>query len=103
SEIPAAVEIKLQVDVKDAPPAQNVVGILDGADPKLKDEYVVFSAHYDHLKTSEKGEVEEGADDDGAGTVSVLEIAQGLSVGRRPKRSLLMVCHSGEELGRYGS
>lgn len=103
SEIPATAEVKLQVDVKDAPPAQNVVGILDGADPKLKDEYVVFSAHYDHLKTSEKGEVYHGADDDGSGTVSVLEIAQAFSVGPRPRRSLLIVFHTGEELGLYGS
>jgi Zn-dependent M28 family amino/carboxypeptidase len=102
-EIPATAEVKLQVDVKDAPPAQNVVGILDGADPKLKDEYVVFSAHYDHLKTGDKGEVYHGADDDGSGTVSVLEIAQAFSVGPRPRRSLLIVFHTGEELGLYGS
>jgi hypothetical protein len=103
AEIPATAEVKLQVEVKDAPPAQNVVGILDGADPKLKDEYVVFSAHYDHLKTSDKGEVYHGADDDGSGTVSVLEIAQAFAVGPRPRRSLLIVFHTGEELGLYGS
>ena len=57
SDLGVSAEIKLRVDVKDAPPAQNVVGILDGADEKLKDEYVVVSAHYDHLKTSDKGEV----------------------------------------------
>ena len=102
-EIEATAEIKLRVDVKDAPPAQNVVGILDGADPKLKDEYVVFSAHYDHLKTGDKGEVYHGADDDGSGTVSVLEIAQAFSLGPRPGRSILIVFHTGEELGLFGS
>lgn len=102
-ELAASAEIKLRVDVKDAPPAQNVAGILDGADPKLKDEYVVFSAHYDHLKTSDKGEVYHGADDDGSGTVSVLEIAQAFSVGPRPSRSILIVFHTGEELGLFGS
>jgi hypothetical protein len=102
-ELEASAELKLRVEVKDAPPAQNVVAILDGADAKLKDEYVVFSAHYDHLKTSEKGEVYHGADDDGSGTVSVLEIAQAFSLGPRPKRSILIVFHTGEELGLFGS
>jgi Peptidase family M28 len=103
SDVPANAEIKLRVDVKEAPIAQNVAGILDGADPKLKDEYVVFSAHYDHLKTGDKGEVYRGADDDGSGTVSVLEIAQAFSLGPRPKRSILIVFHTGEELGLFGS
>ena len=103
AELAATAEIKLRVDVKEAPPAQNVVAILDGGDPKLKDEYVVFSAHYDHLKTSDKGEVYHGADDDGSGTVSVLEIAQAFSLGPRPKRSILIVFHTGEELGLFGS
>ena len=102
-EIAAAAEVRLRVDVKEAPPAQNVAGILDGADPKLKDEYVVFSAHYDHLKTSDKGEVYHGADDDGSGTVSVLEIAQAFSLGPRPRRSILIIFHTGEELGLFGS
>ena len=102
-EIAASAEIKLRVDVKEAPPAQNVVGILDASDPKLKDEYVVFSAHYDHLKTGDKGEVYHGADDDGSGTVSVLEIAQAFSLGPRPRRSILIVFHTGEELGLFGS
>jgi Peptidase family M28 len=103
ADLGVSAELKMRVDVKDAPPAQNVVGILDGADEKLKDEYVVVSAHYDHLKTSDKGEVYHGADDDGSGTVSVLEIAQAFSVGPRPKRSILVVFHTGEELGLFGS
>jgi Zn-dependent M28 family amino/carboxypeptidase len=103
SELAAIAEIKLRVNVKEAPPAQNVVGILDGSDQKMKDEYVVFSAHYDHLKTTDKGEVYHGADDDGSGTVSVLEIAQAFSLGPRPKRSILIIFHTGEELGLFGS
>ena len=102
-EIAASAEIKLRVDVKDAPQAQNVVGILDGADPRLKDEYVIFSAHYDHLKTADNGDVYHGADDDGSGTVSVLEIAQAFALGPRPTRSILIVFHTGEELGLFGS
>lgn len=103
AELSVSAEIKLRVDVKEAPPAQNIAGILEGADPKLKDEYVVFSAHYDHLKTGDKGEVYHGADDDGSGTVSVLEIAQAFSVGPRPARSILIIFHTGEELGLFGS
>ena len=101
--IPAAADIRVKVEVKPAPPAQNVVGILEGADPKLKDEYVILSAHYDHLETNAKGEVYNGADDDGSGTVSVLEIAQAFSLGARSKRSILVIFHTGEELGLFGS
>ncbi|HXG94838.1 MAG TPA: M28 family peptidase [Blastocatellia bacterium] len=101
--IPATAEVKMTVAVKDAPPAQNVAGVLEGSDPVLKNEYVVFSAHYDHLPTSEKGEVYNGADDDGSGTVSVLEIAQAFATGPRPKRSILIIFHTGEELGLFGS
>jgi hypothetical protein len=101
--IPASAEIKVKVEVKDAGTAQNVVGTLEGSDPKLKDEYVVFSAHYDHLKTSDRGEVYNGADDDGSGTVSVLEIAQAFAMQPRSKRSILIVFHTGEELGLFGS
>jgi peptidase M28-like protein len=81
---------------------QNVVGILEGTDPKLRDEYVTFSAHYDHLKTSASGQIYPGADDDGSGTSAVLTIAHAMSV-QRPKRSVMVVFHAGEELGLLGS
>jgi hypothetical protein len=101
--VPATAEVSFKVEAKEAPPAQNVAGILEGSDPDLKNQYVVFSAHYDHLKTSDSGEVFNGADDDGSGTVSVLEIAQALGMGPRPKRSILIVFHTGEEIGLLGS
>lgn len=82
--------------------ARNVVAILEGADPKLRDEYVSFSAHFDHLKTSEKGEVYPGADDDGSGTAAILTIARAMSI-ERPKRSVFVIFHSGEEMGLLGS
>ncbi len=82
--------------------SQNVAGILEGTDPVLKNEYVTFSAHYDHLKTSEKGEIFPGADDDGSGTSAVLAIARAMSL-QRPKRSVLVIFHAGEELGLLGS
>lgn len=81
---------------------QNVAGILEGTDPQLKNEYVTFSAHYDHLKTGPNGEIYHGADDDGSGTSAVLAIAKAMSMNR-PKRSVLIIFHAGEELGLLGS
>jgi hypothetical protein len=81
---------------------ENVAGILDGTDPQLKNEYVVFSAHYDHLKTTADGKIYPGADDDGSGTTAVLAIARAMSLNR-PKRSVLVMFHAGEELGLLGS
>jgi Zn-dependent M28 family amino/carboxypeptidase len=83
-------------------PSQNVAGILEGTDPQLKNEYVTFSAHYDHLKTGANGEIYHGADDDGSGTSAVLAIARAMSL-ERPKRSVLVIFHAGEELGLLGS
>jgi Zn-dependent M28 family amino/carboxypeptidase len=82
-------------------PSQNVVGILEGSDPKLKSEFVTFSAHYDHLETRD-GRIYPGADDDGSGTAAVLTIAHALA-DTHPKRSLLIIFHAGEELGLLGS
>jgi Zn-dependent M28 family amino/carboxypeptidase len=101
--LPISVDINVSVSVKSAPLTQNVAGILTGSDPKLKDEYVVFSAHYDHLQSEPNGEVYNGADDDGSGTAAVLEIAQALALGPRPKRSTLIIFHTGEEMGLFGS
>ena len=81
---------------------QNVAAILEGADPNLKHEYIIFSAHYDHLKTGPNGEIYPGADDDGSGTTAVLTIAHAMSL-ERPKRSVLIMFHAGEELGLLGS
>ncbi|MFC1553948.1 M28 family peptidase [candidate division KSB1 bacterium] len=80
---------------------QNVVAMLEGSDSKLKDEYVFFGAHYDHMGVR-NGVVYNGADDDGSGTVSLLELAQAFSV-ERPKRSVVIVWHTGEEKGLWGA
>jgi hypothetical protein len=101
--IDARAKVNIAVEIKDAPLTQNVIGVLEGSDPKLKDEYVVISAHYDHLKTSDTGEVYNGADDDGSGTVAILEIAQAFATGQRSKRSILVIFHTAEELGLFGS
>jgi hypothetical protein len=104
----------------------NVVGVVEGTDPVLKDTFVAFGAHYDHVGyadgdmsattgsgrprlpgriTAGSGDdrIWNGADDDGSGTVGVMAIARAFALGARPRRSLLFVWHTGEEAGRYGS
>jgi hypothetical protein len=79
----------------------NVVAFLEGTDNSLNDEYVLFGSHHDHIGTRE-GKVYNGADDNGSGTVAMLEIAQALTIAR-PKRSTILVWHTGEEKGLWGS
>ena len=86
----------------------NVVGIVEGTDPTLKDTYVAYGAHYDHTgfrETAKAGEdaINNGADDDGSGTVAIMGIAKAFATGPKPKRSLLFVWHAGEENGLLGS
>jgi hypothetical protein len=99
--IPASAKLEIDVE-KASETAYNVVAVLEGTDPKLKDEYVALSAHYDHLKTNAKGEYYPGADDDGSGTAAVLALARAFSIERAP-RSVFVIFHSGEELGLLGS
>jgi Peptidase family M28 len=85
---------------------QNVVGILEGRDPVLRNEYVAVGAHYDHIgiRPGSGDTIYNGADDDGSGTVAVLAIAEAFARQRtRPRRSLLFVWHAGEEKGLWGS
>jgi len=95
-------KVDIQVAVKRSENhTQNVVAYLEGSDPVLRNEYVCIGAHYDHVG-ARNGQVYNGADDDGSGTVAMLEIAQALSV-ERPKRSIILVWHAGEEKGLWGS
>ncbi len=85
---------------------RNVAGILRGSGPVLRDTYVMLTAHYDHLGIRGTGadRIFNGANDDGSGTVSVIEVAQALAaLNPRPKRSILFVTFFGEELGLFGS
>jgi len=85
---------------------QNVVGVWEGSDPVLKDEYVALGAHYDHVGLGrQKGDfIYNGADDDGSGTTALLAMAEALAhASVRPKRSILFVWHAGEEKGLWGS
>ncbi len=86
--------------------APNVVGILEGTDPVLRNEYVVFSAHMDHIgvDASKPDSINNGADDDGSGTVGILELAEAFTRKKAAtKRSLIFLTVSGEEKGLWGS
>lgn len=79
-----------------------MIGWIEGTDPLLKNEYLVLSAHYDHVGI--KGDVvNNGADDDGPGTVAVLEAAHILAAAEANKRSITVLFNTGEEKGLLGS
>lgn len=86
---------------------KNVVGVLRGSDPSLKDTYVLVTAHYDHVGMKPSGEgdrIFNGANDDASGTVSVIELARAFaSLKERPKRSIVFMTFFGEEKGLIGS
>jgi Zn-dependent M28 family amino/carboxypeptidase len=96
---------------------RNVIAVLPGSDPRLRDTYVILSAHYDHigtLATSKRltrdkapingDSIFNGANDDGSGTVSVIEIATALKrAGYQPRRTIVFLLFCGEELGDRGS
>ena len=87
--------------------ARNVVGLLRGTDPVLKDTYVIVTGHYDHLGVRGTGDgdhIFNGANDDASGTSSVVEIGTALAaLGEKPKRSILFMTVFGEEVGGYGA
>ena len=84
--------------------ASNVLGVVEGSDKK--DEYVFVTAHYDHLGKHD-GKIYYGADDDGSGTVAVLEMAEAFAkakaAGKGPRRTIVFMTVSGEEKGLWGS
>jgi len=96
---------------------KNVIGILRGSDPVLKDTCVLLTAHYDHIGTAETAgqlavsqpkdasdRIYNGANDDGSGTVSVIEIARALArINPHPSRSVVFMTFFGEELGELGA
>lgn len=82
---------------------RNVVGVLRGSDPQLKNTYVLMTAHHDHVGIRD-GEVYNGANDDASGVVSVIEAAKQLASRKeRPRRSIVFMTFFGEELGMLGS
>jgi hypothetical protein len=112
----ATFQADLKPEITQRITTQNVVGFLEGSDPKLKEEIVLFSAHYDHVgmmsapprnappdSPAAKDLIFNGADDDGSGTVGILNLAEAYAGVTRPRRSLLFVWHCGEEHGLWGS
>lgn len=84
----------------------NVVGIIPGSDPALRDEVVLISAHYDHVgigRPVNGDSIYNGADDDASGVVAVLEIARALKSGPAPKRTVVFLLATGEEVGLLGT
>jgi hypothetical protein len=108
------ITVKLPEMVDEEVSAPNTVGILEGSDPDLKNEYVVFSAHMDHVGQAgapgsscaarEGDDICNGADDNASGTVAILEVAQAFAqLEPRPRRSIIFLTVSGEERGMWGS
>jgi aminopeptidase YwaD len=92
-------------------PAANVIGILEGSDPKLKHEAIIIGAHYDHLGrggqgslAAREGEIHHGADDNASGVAGLLELARTFAAERRGvRRTLVFIAFGGEEEGLLGS
>ena len=95
-------KLEMKVDMPLQPfTTHNVVAFVEGTDPVLKHEYITLGAHLDHLGMLDEG-VANGADDNGSGSVAILEIAEALAMNP-PKRSVILILYSSEELGLIGS
>ncbi len=104
--------LTLSIDiVRREAPSFNVVGILPGTEPKLKDEAIVIGAHYDHLGRGgegslapREGDIHHGADDNASGVAGLIELARLLSTQNpKPRRTIVFIAFSGEEEGLIGS
>ncbi|HEX2166471.1 MAG TPA: M20/M25/M40 family metallo-hydrolase [Longimicrobiales bacterium] len=89
---------------------RNIIALLEGSDPRLRDQVVVIGAHYDHLGLGGSGSlapgesaIHNGADDNASGVAAMLRAAEMLSEGPRPARSILFIAFTGEEYGLLGS
>lgn len=102
--IPTQLSIKY-TSLSEAKPSENVAAMIKGSEKP--DEYIIISSHLDHVGVNAEGEVFNGADDDGSGTVAILEIAEALKTaadnGHGPKRSIIFLNVTGEEKGLLGS
>jgi len=107
SNLKASLSVHLERRAVDA---YNVIGILEGSDPQLKNEAIIIGAHYDHLGHGGSGslaanstEIHHGADDNASGTTAVIELARQFAKEKRPKRTLIFMTFGGEEEGLLGS
>ena len=102
--IPVAMSLRIKSN-NEAVSSENVVAVIRGFEKP--DEFVVISSHLDHIGVNKNGDINNGADDDGSGTVAMLEIAeafkQAADTGNRPKRSIVFLHVTGEEKGLLGS
>jgi hypothetical protein len=99
------VEVTMNKAVKNAKvvPSRNVVGVLEGSDPALKNEYVIVTAHYDHVGVM-NGLIYRGADDNASGTIGVMQIAKAFVEGKvKSKRSIMFAVFEAEERGLLGA
>ncbi|WP_420128949.1 M20/M25/M40 family metallo-hydrolase [Longimicrobium sp.] len=86
--------------------AFNVIGMVPGSDPALRHEAVIVGAHYDHVgigRAVDGDSIYNGADDDGSGSVAVLEVARALARGPAPRRTVVFFFATGEEVGMLGT
>ncbi len=103
------VEIELNFE-REIIQTQNVVGMIEGTDENLKNDFIVIGAHYDHvglgyygaMNKADTGKIHNGADDNASGTSVLIELAEAFSLDK-PKRSLILIAFSGEEEGLLGS
>ena len=96
-------EVNIRV-TKDTVTSSNVVGYIEGSDPVLKDECVIYSAHYDHSGIDGSGNVLNGANDNASGSIGLLNVARAFStLDKKPLRSIVFLWTTGEEEGLHGS
>ncbi|MFN8255831.1 MAG: M20/M25/M40 family metallo-hydrolase [Bacteroidales bacterium] len=95
----------LKVEINDVKlKARNVLAVLPGSDPKLKNEFIIIGGHLDHVGVNAKNEIRNGADDNASGVAVTLGIARAMAKNKfKPKRSIIFACWSGEEMGLLGS
>jgi hypothetical protein len=99
------ISVEIQVTKKaETVSGENIIAVIEGSDPVLKNECVVLTAHYDHVGVNGKGEINNGADDNGSGTVTLLEVAEAFStMKKKPRRSIVFAWVTAEEKGLIGS
>ena len=104
--VDAAVTAKIPKPAAQSVKLANVIGIVRGGDPALKDSYVLITSHYDHIGMQANGEdrINNGANDDASGTATVLQLAETFArLGVKPRRSIVFIAYFGEEKGLLGS
>ncbi|MBL8176602.1 MAG: M20/M25/M40 family metallo-hydrolase [Bryobacterales bacterium] len=105
---PAQLTLHLRAPVERPAPLKNVIGVLPGSDPQLKDSFILITAHYDHIGATSPNEagdgIYNGANDDASGVASILEVASAFAaLPQRTKRTLIFMAMFGEEKGLLGA